>query len=391
MKNILSILTVALLLSLSQNTWAQHQHFGNLHDGNFIEKYKAELVLSTEQEQQLNDIHERYNTEIQKLRDDETGDPFTKRENMRGLFKAQKAEIANVLTASQRSFLETKKEELRHARMESQKQLMVKVDFEGLRAEIQSYREQNIEPVLLTQRAKLEPEISLEDKAAIAQMRPVFKRVHQKIRQKRSTLREPAKKPGENERLQLQKKKERNLDQFEKLRALVEKYGANIEALFRDIAPQQQKWEDDQEAIHQKYFSKVMEYWQGSKLGQERKFHRGRVQGQGQQMKKMHFLLLDPNKAAAPDSSPKKIEKVSVYPNPAGNISTLTYSLKTAGTVRIDLRNESGEVVKMLANNFREAGVYEQEVDLTDLKAGVYYFTITNGKEFVLRKVVVSK
>jgi len=387
MKNILSILTVALLFSLSQNSWAQHRHFGARHDGNLIEKYKTELDLSTEQEQQLNEIQVQYKADFQKLGSEETDDPSAKREQMQRLLNAQKAEIANVLTADQRSFLETKKKELRQERMERRKQMIDKVDFEGMRAETKTYREQNIEPVLLTQRAKLESEISKEDKAAIAQMRPVFKKVHQNMREKHEALKEGSKKPNEKERQQMQNRRESNKEQFEKLRALVVKYDSNIEALFSEIEPQQQKWQEDQKAIRQKYFSKVKE----AKTGHGGNFHSGKRGGHDQQMKKMHFLLLDPNKTTALSSSPQVIEKVSVYPNPASNTSALTYTLKTAGNVSIEFRNERGDVVKVLANNFQEAGVYEQEVDLTDLKAGVYYFTITNGKELVSRKVVVSK
>ena len=113
--------------------------------------------------------------------------------------------------------------------------------------------------------------------------------------------------------------------------------------------------------------------------------------GDGKEMRKGHFLLLDPN---APSEAPTKAAvttNVNVYPNPAANRMTLDYTLLKGGNVRIELRDKEGNLVKVVEESQKAAGDYSLPVDATTLQDGVYYLTIISQGQRTAQKVVVAK
>jgi hypothetical protein len=84
--------------------------------------------------------------------------------------------------------------------------------------------------------------------------------------------------------------------------------------------------------------------------------------------------------------------KVNVYPNPAGNTVTVDYITKDNKEVTISLYNAFGQMIHNLTqSNFNRNGTYSVQFDVSDVKAGVYYFKI-DGPDFSLtEKIIISK
>jgi len=72
-------------------------------------------------------------------------------------------------------------------------------------------------------------------------------------------------------------------------------------------------------------------------------------------------------------------DKVKVYPNPASDVATVAFTLKAASTVRVQLVDATGKVVKAIVNKM-EAGAHQVELNTTGLAAGMYFVNLQAGK-----------
>ena len=82
--------------------------------------------------------------------------------------------------------------------------------------------------------------------------------------------------------------------------------------------------------------------------------------------------------------------KIAAYPNPAFGQSAVNYELPVDGIVKIELRDESGHLIKVLLNQDQAAGQHSLNVDLSDLKTGVYYYSISTKSGVVSTKFIKS-
>jgi hypothetical protein len=121
--------------------------------------------------------------------------------------------------------------------------------------------------------------------------------------------------------------------------------------------------------------------------GHGKKGHRGF----GKDMKKGHFLLMDPTDNTAEAEALLTPADMDVYPNPTNSYTTLTYTVNVAGNYRVELRDERGNVLKVLADGPKETGEYTEEIDLSTVDGGVYYIAISNEASLISKKLIVTK
>ena len=67
----------------------------------------------------------------------------------------------------------------------------------------------------------------------------------------------------------------------------------------------------------------------------------------------------------------------SVYPNPSNDVATITYTLPEAGTVKVEVYNNTGVLVQTLVDMTQEAGLQNATFNTNDVQAGVYIYHIT--------------
>lgn len=109
-------------------------------------------------------------------------------------------------------------------------------------------------------------------------------------------------------------------------------------------------------------------------------------------MGKAGFLLLDPNEDIAPATSDKQdFAEIKVYPNPSASRNTIAYDIKEGGYYRVELRDKDGLVLRVISNEYRQAGNYQEDVDLSSYAAGTYYVSIVGAGGVISKKVVIAK
>ena len=231
-----NIIILAIALLVSATSFAQRP--GQRPMRQQKQQFKSALNLTAEQEQQIQAINEEYKAKFMALRESEI-ESTEKRSQTQELRKAQYEAVQAVFTEEQKAQLKTLREEAR----EEQKDRRANFDKEGLKAELQAHRTNKVEPVLKAQRAKLESQLSDEDKTLINQLRSDFNTVGKRM--------EKGQRTGEGR--QFKGFTEEEKAKHEQMKGLVEKYKEDIDALLTEIKPQAKQWKEDTRAIYEKY------------------------------------------------------------------------------------------------------------------------------------------
>jgi hypothetical protein len=84
------------------------------------------------------------------------------------------------------------------------------------------------------------------------------------------------------------------------------------------------------------------------------------------------------------------IEEFLAYPNPAGEMTTIRYSLKTPGTVNFTLTDITGRVIKNQTFPNQPAGTQIFDLNTNDLADGVYLYTLSVGDSRSTGRIVVN-
>ncbi|MFP4471447.1 MAG: T9SS type A sorting domain-containing protein [Bacteroidales bacterium] len=80
------------------------------------------------------------------------------------------------------------------------------------------------------------------------------------------------------------------------------------------------------------------------------------------------------------------------YPNPAGNLTTIRFSLAEESIVDISLFSINGQFVKTLKKAAFNKGFNNCYVNLKDLKPGVYFYRLmVNGNTSEYKKMIISR
>jgi hypothetical protein len=79
------------------------------------------------------------------------------------------------------------------------------------------------------------------------------------------------------------------------------------------------------------------------------------------------------------------------YPNPFNPNTTIKYGIPKKNYVRLIIYDSSGQEVKKLVDDFKEAGTYHIQFDGAKLSSGVYYYTLASGNFISTRKMILIK
>ncbi len=377
-----SLISTAIAVLISASIFAQASK--QRHARNELHQFKSELNLTSEQEQAIQKINEEYKVKLKALRDAdmETSD---RRTQLIALREAHQANLSDVLTEEQKTQLT----ELREEAQQTRKDRAASIDKEGLRKELKTYRENTIQPTLQTQRAKLETKISTEDKEAIEKLRADFHSVGKRMKERRQ----------KGEKRHFKGFTEEEKAKHEQLGSLIEKYDSDINNLMEEIEPQTKQWREETREIYSKYMperpQRSEDRQRRMKRAEGERGQKGKMKGRRAEMRsfisKGHFLLLDPNSDNTNNLEVISLNEMRSYPNPAVGINTLQYTIKQAGQIRIELRDRQGQVLKVLVDDFQDLGSYNMDVDISQLKTGVYYYTIIDGQGQRTERLVITK
>ncbi|AIZ63416.1 hypothetical protein PK28_06420 [Hymenobacter sp. DG25B] len=250
------------------------------------------------------------------------------------------------------------------------------------RQEMHAYLQQTVMPVVRQQRQKLETQLSATDKTQLTAYRGQLQAMRKQDKQLRRSFRaanQPQQVQGQakvtltdaqKEQLKALRTQRRAI--LEQVKPLAQKYQAAISQLAAEVQPQQVQWQTDMQAIRAKYPAATPEN-APAKAGRKHS-------GQRRYFQPVSFLLLNPN---APTHSrhdkqqPAVGDEASVYPNPVAATSQLTYEVKKAGPVTVELLDGRGSALRTVVNQKQNKGTYSQAVQVDDLARGTYFFKIT--------------
>jgi hypothetical protein len=93
------------------------------------------------------------------------------------------------------------------------------------------------------------------------------------------------------------------------------------------------------------------------------------------------------NKTSKPDGFKLHINN----PNPFNPSTHIKFELKNRSFVKIEVYDILGQLVNVLANEFKEAGSYEVVFDGTNLPSGIYFYKMVAGNFVDVKKMVLLK
>lgn len=88
---------------------------------------------------------------------------------------------------------------------------------------------------------------------------------------------------------------------------------------------------------------------------------------------------------------PLQILSASCYPNPFNHTTTLKYTLLEPEYVTLTIYNAMGQRIHILASEFQTKGTYSVSWHPDKYPAGIYFYSITAGKDAISRKLIYQK
>ena len=83
-------------------------------------------------------------------------------------------------------------------------------------------------------------------------------------------------------------------------------------------------------------------------------------------------------------------EQLSMYPNPASTELTVNVDLEYSSTTNLKIIDLTGKTVKDFTRDLsHENGMYKAHLDISDLKAGIYFVRVKQQKEVLSKKLIV--
>ncbi|WP_020530159.1 T9SS type A sorting domain-containing protein [Flexithrix dorotheae] len=278
-------------------------------------------------------------------------------------------------------------------------------DRKALKEELKAYFEENIKPVLQEKRAQLEVELSAAEKDQIENIRSQMESDKEKIREMRAKRSSDELSDAELlERREMLKEHRKFMD---KAWVIVDNHEGTFDKIMVDLAQNRKTWQEDIHAILEKYKEDMDEIEERRKDGRGNgSDHRGegrkggkrfggRNAGMPHKMMMLEksdvmFLLWDGESDffGGRGDRDRANQNILIFPNPGTDNTQIEYAIETAGNVTITIHNKQGELVKSVINEEKQAGTYTQDLDISDLENGLYFYKIISTDGTVTKRFI---
>jgi len=98
--------------------------------------------------------------------------------------------------------------------------------------------------------------------------------------------------------------------------------------------------------------------------------------------------------AAAEDSEqaiPEGFALSQNYPNPFNPVTQISYTLKEAAVVKLEIFDITGELIATLADGPQDSGRHEVAFDAKDLPSGIYFYRLRAGAFAQMKRMLLVK
>lgn len=276
------------------------------------------------------------------------------------------------------------------------------------RAEINSFIETEVLPVVGAERQALDQQLSAEDQAEIQQIRTELSALKSERMQRHKGMRPPRgeERPelSEEERAEMRATKKAHRLLMTRAWSIADAYEAEIEGHLESLRPQAEAWKTQLKDLHQAHRPEDAQPKRDRSEraeGHPRRGHRhegagGRV-GRGPQrmFQPLHspvaFLLFDPEAPLPEFPQEETASKIlQAFPNPASASTTLRYELPEASLIKIEILDPQGNVLKSNPPVKQAAGVQNTTLSLEGLQPGVYLIRLMSKEGAQTEKIVVE-
>ncbi len=281
----IALLPLTTAVAQSFNGGSSAEERAAKHTERMVEK----LDLDNRQADKVGDILLKYGRELEALR---AGDGRPDIAEVEAIFELQDAEMARVLDSEQfASYQEgrQKKWAKKQEKMENRGEHRGKgKGSPEQRAEWKKYKSNEMNPVLLEQRQKLEAYISPSDQALINDLRATRDAHKAEMKAMKGAFK-GAGGPTEAQKNEMRAMKEAHRADMQAAKPLLEKYGDRIKSLMGEIEDERAEWKEDRREI----FDRGDSVGGQDRAGAKAKGDKG---GDHHKAKKaLHFLLMDPS------------------------------------------------------------------------------------------------
>jgi len=83
--------------------------------------------------------------------------------------------------------------------------------------------------------------------------------------------------------------------------------------------------------------------------------------------------------------------RLEIYPNSFNPKTTIRYYLPESSKIKIKLYDMIGKAIKTIVDDYQEAGIYEKNIDATELSSGVYTIVLETGNNIISKKLKLIK
>ncbi len=91
------------------------------------------------------------------------------------------------------------------------------------------------------------------------------------------------------------------------------------------------------------------------------------------------------------DDSKTQITNMMVYPNPATDNLTVSYSIDFDAEVNISVVNLLGQKVLSEQKQYQQSGAITESIDISNIPAGIYYVQVSSGNKSLLTQKLLIK
>ncbi len=89
--------------------------------------------------------------------------------------------------------------------------------------------------------------------------------------------------------------------------------------------------------------------------------------------------------------APQNFELGQNYPNPFNPVTSITYSIPNDGHVELGVYDILGNVVEIIENGIKPAGIYTFSFDGSNLASGIYFYKIKANNFISIKKMLLMK
>lgn len=90
-------------------------------------------------------------------------------------------------------------------------------------------------------------------------------------------------------------------------------------------------------------------------------------------------------------SVPEKFDLSNNYPNPFNPSTSIDVSLQESGIMSLQIFNVLGELVKLVDEGYKAAGVYSYKINMNNFASGLYLYRLQQGSNVITKKMMLLK